>query len=153
MPADAWMVARSRIVLVLAALLLAPGLARAEILSADEAQARAARGELTIVDVRLPAEWAATGVPEGAAGVSLQNPLTREVRSDFAPDVLRALGGSKGRPIALICARGSRSAVARDLLAAAGFTRVYDVSEGMSGSPHGPGWLARGLPTEPCQAC
>lgn len=27
-----------------------------------------------------------------------------------------------------------------------GYTRVYDVPEGMSGSRAGPGWLARGLP-------
>ena len=38
--------------LILAALLLLPDLVRAEVLTAAQAQARAARGELTIVDVR-----------------------------------------------------------------------------------------------------
>jgi rhodanese-related sulfurtransferase len=79
--------------------------------------------------------------------------LTHEVRGDFVADVLRALGGSEDRPIALICARGNRSAFARELLAEAGFTKVDDISEGMVGGANGPGWLARGLPTEPCKAC
>jgi rhodanese-related sulfurtransferase len=138
---------------IVAALLLVPVLARAEVLTAEQAKALAARGALTIVDVRLPSEWAETGLPEGAQGVSLQNPLTHEVRGDFVADVLRALGGSEDQPIALICARGNRSAFARELLVEAGFTRVDDVSEGMVGGANGPGWLARGLPTEPCKAC
>ncbi|HSA81667.1 MAG TPA: rhodanese-like domain-containing protein [Geminicoccaceae bacterium] len=142
-----------RFCLILAALLLAPALARAEVLTAEEANARAARGALTIVDVRLPVEWAATGLPEGAEGVSLQDPATHEVRGDFVAAVLHALGGDKDRPIAVICARGNRSAFARDLLAEAGFTRVDDISEGMVGGPNGPGWLARGLPTAPCRSC
>ena len=139
--------------LILAALLLVPVVARAEVLTAEQAKALATRGELTIVDVRLPSEWAQTGLPEGAEGVSLQSPLTREVRGGFVADVLRALGGSKDRPIALICARGNRSAFARELLAEAGFSRVEDVGEGMAGSGNGPGWLARGLPTERCRSC
>jgi len=139
--------------LIVAALLLVPVLARAEMLTAEEAKALAARGALTIVDVRLPVEWAATGLPEGAKGVSLQDSLTHEVRSGFLDDVLRAVGGDTARPIALICARGNRSAFARDLLAAAGFTRVDDIGEGVLGGASGPGWLARGLPTAPCKVC
>ena len=142
-----------RFLLIMAALLLVPVLARAEVLTAEEAKGLAARGELAIVDVRLPSEWAETGLPEGAQGVSLQNSLTHEVRGEFVADVLRALGGSKDRPIALICARGNRSAFARELLADAGFTKVDDISEGMVGGVNGPGWLARGLPTQPCKAC
>jgi rhodanese-related sulfurtransferase len=147
------MVAMPKFPLIVAALLLVPVLARAEVLTAEEAKVLAGRGALTIVDVRLPVEWAATGLPEGAEGVSLQDSLTREVRSGFPDDVLRAVGGDKDRPIALICARGNRSAFARDLLAAAGFTSVHDVSEGVVGGANGPGWLARRLPTEPCKVC
>jgi rhodanese-related sulfurtransferase len=145
--------ALSTTILIVAALLLLPGAARAEVLTAEAAQALAARGALTLVDVRLPSEWAETGLPEGAEGVSLQSAATHELRSGFVDDVLRAMGGDRDRPIALICARGTRSAFARELLAAAGFTRVDDVGEGMLGGPNGPGWLARGLPTEPCRSC
>ena len=63
-------------------------------------------------------------------------------------DVQRALGGNPDQPIALICATGKRSAFAREMLAQAGFTNVYDISEGLLGGPNGPGWLARDLPTE-----
>lgn len=49
--------------LIVAALLLATGPVRAEVLTAEEAQALAARGALTLVDVRLPSEWAETGLP------------------------------------------------------------------------------------------
>jgi rhodanese-related sulfurtransferase len=147
------MVALPKLFLILAALLLLPVVGRAEVLTAAEAKALAAHGELTIVDVRLPVEWAETGLPAGSQGVSLQNPLTREVRGDFVADVLRAVGGDRRRPIALICARGNRSAFARQLLAEAGFTAVGDISEGMVGGANGPGWLGRGLPTQPCKTC
>jgi rhodanese-related sulfurtransferase len=98
-------------------------------------------------------EWAETGLPEGAAAISLQDAKTLEVRAGFAEDVLRALNGRRDRPIALICARGNRSALATDLLAQAGFSDVHDISEGVIGGRSGPGWLARELPTEPCKAC
>jgi rhodanese-related sulfurtransferase len=127
--------------------------AASQVLTPGEAKARADAGELTIVDVRLPAEWAETGLPEGAEGISFQDPETLEVRPGFAPDVLRALEGRRDRPIALICARGNRSAAATELLARAGFTSVLDISEGMIGGANGPGWLERGLPTEPCKVC
>ncbi len=44
-------------------------------------------------------------------------------------------------------------ALAQGLLAQNGFTSVYSISEGMNGSGFGLGWLARGLPVEPCQGC
>jgi rhodanese-related sulfurtransferase len=125
----------------------------AEVLSPQEARARAASGDLTIVDVRLPVEWAETGLPEGAETLSLQNPATLEVRPGFVEDMLRVLQGRRDQPVALICARGNRSALAATLLAEAGFTSVHDISEGMIGGQNGPGWLARALPTTPCKAC
>jgi rhodanese-related sulfurtransferase len=134
-------------------LILSAWPAAAEVLSPQEARARAAAGGLTIVDVRLPVEWAETGLPEGALGVSLQNPATLEVRSGFVGDVLRVLHGRRERPVALICARGNRSSLAAAMLEEAGFTSVHDISEGMIGGPHGPGWLERALPTAPCQVC
>ncbi|HZA65928.1 MAG TPA: rhodanese-like domain-containing protein [Geminicoccaceae bacterium] len=141
-----------RVVAVLI-LILSAWPAAAEVLSPQEASARAAAGDLTIVDVRLPAEWAETGLPEGAEAVSLQNPTTLEVRSGFVEDMLRVLDGRRDQPVALICARGNRSAVAATILEEAGFTSVHDISEGMIGGQHGPGWLERALPTAPCKVC
>jgi rhodanese-related sulfurtransferase len=134
-------------------LILSTWPAAAEVLSPQEARARAASGDLTIVDVRLPVEWAETGLPEGAETLSLQNPATLEVRPGFVEDMLRVLQGRRDQPVALICARGNRSALAVTLLAEAGFTSVHDISEGMIGGQNGPGWLARALPTTPCKAC
>ncbi|HYZ27381.1 MAG TPA: rhodanese-like domain-containing protein [Geminicoccaceae bacterium] len=141
-----------RVVAVLI-LILSAWPAAAEVLSPQEAKERAAAGDLTIVDVRLPAEWEETGLPEGAEAVSLQNPTTLEVRSGFVEDMLRVLDGRRDQPVALICARGNRSAVAATILEEAGFTSVHDISEGMIGGQHGPGWLERALPTAPCKVC
>jgi rhodanese-related sulfurtransferase len=121
----------------------------AEVLTPDEARTRAGRGELTIVDIRLPVEWERTGLPEGALAISLQD-QTLQPRGAFVADVLEALGNDPTRPIALICASGHRSAFARQWLLQSGFSQVHDISEGMVGGEYGPGWLARALPTEPC---
>jgi len=142
-----------RSLIAIVALCLWPMLAAAGTLAPETAKTRADQGELTVIDVRLPQEWAQTGLPEGAKGVSLQNPATFEVRPGFVADVLRAVDGNRERPIALICARGNRSAFARDLLERAGFANVHDISEGMIGGENGPGWLARDLPIEPCAVC
>ena len=61
---------------------------------------------------------------------ALRGPPPRE---GFVADVLAALANDADRPIALICARGHRSAYARQLLLASGFSRVHDISEGMVG--------------------
>ena len=139
-------------VVLLGLLWLAPMVAHAEVLTPDEARVMAVRGELTIIDIRQPVEWQRTGLPEGALAISLQD-RTLQPRADFVGDVLRAVGDDPDRPIALICARGHRSAFAQQLLDANGFTQVHDISEGMLGGEYGPGWLARALPTEPCTLC
>jgi rhodanese-related sulfurtransferase len=108
-------------------------------LSAPEAAARVAAGTLLLVDIRRPDEWAATGSAEGAARLDMREP-------GFIDALAAAAGGDRGRPIALICAAGVRSARMAARLRAAGFTQVFDVPEGMRGSAAGPGWLARGLP-------
>jgi rhodanese-related sulfurtransferase len=109
-------------------------------LDAETAFRRAGAGALLLVDIRQPDEWADTGSPEGAQRLDLRNP-------DFLDRLSALAEGDRTRPIALICARGGRSARATQALRDAGFTNVLDVSEGMLGSSAGPGWLARGLPT------
>ena len=121
-----------------------------EVLTPDEAREMAGRDELVIIDIRQPIEWERTGVPEGALAIALQD-QAQQPRADFVADVLAALANDADRPIALICARGHRSAYARELLQQSGFGRVHDISEGMIGGVYGPGWLARALPTEPWQ--
>lgn len=109
------------------------------VLSPSDAHAKAVAGEITLIDIRRPDEWAETGSGEGAHRIDLRD-------LDFAERVQTAAGGDLTAPIALICARGVRSARTSNQLIAAGFTNIIDVPEGMLGSAAGPGWLARGLP-------
>lgn len=142
--------------LVLAAIIAlgsAPTAWAGHVMTPGDAHEAALADEVTVVDVRLPFEWAETGMPAGSTGVPLQDPGSLAVRPGFVDDLLAAVGGDKDLPIALICARGNRSAYALRLLEDAGFTAVHDIGEGMLGNERGPGWLARDLPVEPCESC
>ncbi|MEM8576911.1 MAG: rhodanese-like domain-containing protein [Pseudomonadota bacterium] len=102
-------------------------------------------GTILLVDIRRPDEWTRTGVGEGAHPLDMR-------RADFTAALATLAGGEVDRPIALICARGVRSRRLSQRLAAAGFTRILDVPEGMLGSGAGPGWLGRALPVVPWEA-
>ena len=104
-----------------------------------QAHTRAEAGKLVLIDVRTPEEWRATGIGTSAVPISM---LDRT----FLQKLDKAVDGDKTKPVALICAAGVRSAMIARALANYGFSRVYDVSEGMEGSRAGPGWLARKLP-------
>jgi rhodanese-related sulfurtransferase len=119
-------------------------------LSAPEAQAGVADGALTLIDIRTPGEWRQTGVAKGALRIDMRQPGGPKA---FVAAVDLALGGDKTAPVALICRTGNRSNVMQGVLLGAGYTKVYNVSEGMAGSGAGPGWIRRGLPVEPCPNC
>ena len=105
-------------------------------------------GDLTIVDVRTPPEWRTDGLAEGAVALSLHGPGGE---AGFLERMLDLVDGDRDRPLAMICRTGARSSVARAYLIGQGFTQVYDISSGMHGQPSG--WLADGLPVEPCTYC
>ncbi len=112
-------------------------------LTPDAALAKVQSGEILLIDVRTPDEWARTGLPEGGTALDMR-------RDDFTQALLALAEGQTDRPIALICASGGRSGHMTRELSRAGFTRIIDVPEGMLGSRAGPGWLERGLPvTQP----
>lgn len=108
------------------------------------AHQQAVADQRTLFDIRTPEEWSQTGVPQGAVTADF-NALDAEGR--FVERVLAMVGGDKDRPVALICARGGRSARAAAMLREAGFSDVRDVQEGMLGNGRSPGWIAGGLPT------
>lgn len=141
-----------RSILTIFLLFSTQALADTRMLEPEDALQRASAGEITIIDIRLPVEWAETGLPKTAVGISLQDQKFQP-RPDFVDDMRKQVGNDLDRPIALICARGNRSAFTRKLLAAHGFTQVYDITEGVVGGINGPGWLARDLPIEPCSSC
>lgn len=108
-------------------------------LSVSDAFAAAQRGDVLLVDIRRPDEWALTGVGEGAVPLDMRSP-------EFVAALTNALDGDRTRPVALICARGVRSRRMGETLTQAGFSNILDVPEGMLGSGAGPGWLKTGLP-------
>ena len=110
-------------------------------LSVSQAYEQAAAGTVTLIDIRRPDEWSRTGIGQGAIPLDMR-------RKDFVEALSKLVAGDLDAPIALICARGVRSAGMSKQLSAAGFTRVIDVPEGMLGSRAGPGWLKSNLPTQ-----
>ncbi len=110
-------------------------------LTVREAHEKALRGEILLIDIRRPEEWRETGVGEGAFPLDMR-------RDDFAKAVQELRGKNGDVPVALMCARGVRSARTAKKLADAGVDRVLDVPEGMLGSSAGPGWLQSNLPTK-----
>ncbi len=102
-----------------------------------EALSAAARGDILLVDIRRPDEWQRTGVGEGAVTIDMR-------AADFVEQLV-ALRQSTSQPVAVICARGVRSARVTRQLDTAGIGPIIDIPEGMLGSAAGPGWLGRGL--------
>ncbi|PJI84264.1 rhodanese-related sulfurtransferase [Yoonia maricola] len=109
-----------------------------ETLTPQQAFAAAGTGDILLVDIRRPDEWQSTGIAQYAVPIDMR-------RADFATAVLAARR-SPTQPIALICARGVRSARMTARLTDAGVTPIIDIPEGMLGSFAGPGWVKRGLP-------
>ena len=114
-------------------------------LSPPDALAQVTSGKLILVDVRTPGEWKQTGVAQGAMMLDMQHP---KGAAGFMDDLLKLTKGDRNAPVALICRTGNRSAQVQRFLESQGFTRVYNVSEGMAGSTAGPGWLRRSLPLQ-----
>lgn len=124
-------------------------------LAASEVPAflKSKNGRVLFLDVRTPAELISSGstrlidgndpvMIEPAAGTRL------EPNPDFtnrAGQRLAAKGLSKSDPVVLICRSGNRSALAANLLTAAGFAEVYSVADGFDGSG-ADGWKNAGLP-------
>jgi rhodanese-related sulfurtransferase len=119
-------------------------------LTAPDAYTQAQTGKLTLVDIRRPDEWRQTGVAPGARRINMAHP---QGAAGFVQQLTAELGGDKNAPIGLICRTGNRTTQMQQVLRKAGFTQVYNINEGMAGSAAGPGWIARGLPVEPCQRC
>ena len=109
------------------------------IMTPVEAHDAASAGEVILLDIRTADEWAETGVPASGHAVSMHVP-------GFLEKLAELNGGDPSKPVALICARGNRSAFLKGELEKRGFTQIIDVSEGIIGGQNGPGWMKRGLP-------
>ena len=93
---------------------------------------------IPLYDVRRPDEWRQTGVVEGSQPLTWVDASGR-VAPEFMANFLRNV--PKDQPVAVICRTGNRtSQLARELMTQHGYTRVYNVKNGISG------WLGEGLP-------
>jgi rhodanese-related sulfurtransferase len=131
--------------LISAALVVVPETATAAVedvtfMKPTAAYEAAQKGEIILIDIRRPDEWAETNVAEGAVGLDMRD-------KEFVSTLVSLRRANPDMPIALICRTGTRTGYVTKALAAQGFPGLVDVSEGMAGGPDGPGWLKRGLPT------
>ena len=93
-----------------------------------------------VVDVRRPEEWRETGVVAGSERLTFVDASGR-----VAPGFLDRLTArvDKDEPIVLICRTGNRTDVlARHMVEQLGYSRVYNVRDGIMG------WLGDGLPVD-----
>ena len=111
-----------------------------------------------LVDVRTNAEWSYVGLPDLTA--SGQEPVlipwqvfpTMQVNAEFM-DHMRQAGLTPDNAVYFLCRSGVRSLAAAQAAQAAGFTHVYNITDGFEGPADQEGhrgqiagWKADGLP-------
>jgi rhodanese-related sulfurtransferase len=86
--------------------------------------------KVTLIDIRLPEEWAQTGTVAGSHRIT----LFRE-NGSVAPDFLAKVQqvAATDKPVALICRTGNRTRAGADMLAQVGYKKVYNVTHGIMG--------------------
>lgn len=116
---------------LLVAALLSAGLAAAEDLGPAQfkAQLEAQRG--LVLDVRTPGEVARGKLP-GASVIDITAPRFEQKVSLIARD----------KPVFVYCASGNRSRAATEVMKSMGFTKVYNLANGIRG------WTSNGYPLE-----
>ncbi|WP_456388634.1 rhodanese-like domain-containing protein [Profundibacter sp.] len=117
-----------------------PAKAAETVISTPDAYVAAKAGNIILVDIRTPPEWAQTGIAEGAIALDMTD-------KSFVDSLVKLRAAYPDKPIALICRTGNRSGYVFKALNKQGFGGLMDVSEGMAGGPNGKGWIPRGLPT------
>ncbi len=129
---------------VLAVMIFAGTAANAEIakMTPDVAREAALAGELVLIDIRRPEEWAETGVPD----VALLADMTSR---DFLAKITAIRLENPDIPLAFSCRTGNRSNYLTGELEKLGYSGLIDVVGGMSGSRADRGWAKRGLPIRP----
>ena len=130
--------------IAVAIVIVAQSASAQSIMSATQAYQSAGNNEIILLDIRSREEWNETGVGAGAWPVSMHEEA-------FGKKLQQILTANPGKPIALICATGGRSAHVTSILARNNITNVIDVSEGMHGSRRGAGWLKEALPVMSAQ--
>lgn len=121
------------------ALVLLSGCAKPPYENVDNAglQALLQQG-VPLYDIRRAEEWQQTGVVEGSRKLTFVDAI-----GQLNPEFMNRLTAQVGKndPVVLICRTGNRTdALARELMERHGYTRVYNVKDGITG------WIAEGRP-------
>jgi rhodanese-related sulfurtransferase len=98
-------------------------------ITVEEAREMLARDDVVVIDVREPHEYQAGHVP-GARLIPVNSVFTRHQELPRDKDII------------FVCAVGQRSALACEMAAAAGLTRLYNLEGGTDA------WIKAGLPVE-----
>jgi rhodanese-related sulfurtransferase len=107
-----------------------------ETATVEAAHDAAHAGEMILVDIRTPAEWRESGIPDVAIPLDMRS-------GTFLKDLMALRRADPGRKLGLICAVGGRSRYLSHLLARKGIDGLVDVTAGVHGRN---GWRARKLP-------
>jgi len=110
-------------------------------LSPREAHDAVRAGRFLLVDIRTQAEWADTGVPEGATRLDAES-------AGFEVRLAGLRLDNPGKRIALVDRTGGLSASVRQKLSQRGWRDLVVVRGGILGEA---GWLAESLPVEPAR--
>lgn len=97
--------------------------ARPAPLTAREAVAKSAAGEVTLIDIRDPSEIRATGAATGALRIPLS--VLRMQADPASPEHHPALSTDKA--VVLYCASGARAAMAQGMLQDMGYGEVHNI--------------------------
>lgn len=130
-----------RIFALLAAALFALS-ARAEVVDIDNAElARLAAAGVPVIDIRTAGEWKETGIVAGSRLITLFD----ERGSADAPAWVDKVKGvaRPEQPVVLICRSGNRTRAATQLLTQNGYTKIYNVKDGIRA------WAKEGRPLTP----
>lgn len=111
---------------------------RVQHIGPTEAVSRAAKGEITVIDVRDGNEIKATGHAKGALLIPLA--ALRMKCDPQSPEFVKGLSVEK--PVALYCASGARSQAAGQQLIGFGFKEVYNIG-GLRDWQQGGGHITR----------
>lgn len=106
---------------------LKPSGTRVARISGADAVAKAAKGDLVVIDVRDAGEIRATGKAKGALHIPM---ATLAMKADpKSPDFDKTLKAAQdaGKAVALYCASGARSQMGGQLMAKLGYAEVYNI--------------------------
>lgn len=130
-----------RIFALLAAALFALS-TRAEVVDIDNAElARLAAAGVPVIDIRTAGEWKETGIVAGSRLITL---FDERGRADAPAWVDKVKGVARPeQPVVLICRSGNRTRAATQLLTQNGYTKIYNVKDGIRA------WAKEGRPLTP----